>query len=213
MVKTFAEMDEEFPDEFDFVLVDDHSHEPVPLSVFENVRNLRVFRIVEDVAWNMPAARNIGVAEALCEKIVILDIDHGFASRDARSLLLDAEGLASGELGHFPRMKMDKSGQWVEIDHHINSFLICKSDFIRIGGYDESFSGHYGCEDKFFQACCRRNGITRKLMSTRTFVVGGSTRNLDRDKSVNLAILERLMKKLIPKAERFMTYKWESIFP
>jgi hypothetical protein len=160
----------------------------------------------------MPAARNIGVHEARCEKIVLLDIDHGFRSDDTQSLMLDAERLAPSEIGHFPRMKKE-GGEWIEIRPHINSFLICKSDYMRIGGYEESFSGHYGCEDKFFQVCCRKNGIRHKLMSTHTFVVAGATQNLDRDKSVNQAVLDRLMENPLPRAEKFMTYGWERVYP
>ncbi|NKX45336.1 glycosyltransferase family 2 protein [Roseicyclus persicicus] len=212
MIASFAQMERDFPDYFDFVLVDDHSHKPVPLNMFEGLRNLRVFRIKEDVAWNMPAARNIGVHEARCEKIVLLDIDHGFHRDDTRSLMLDAERLQQNEIGHFPRMKKEKGG-WVEINPHINSFLICRSDFMRVGGYDESFSGSYGCEDKFFQVCCRKNGIKRKLMSTMAFVVASATQDLDRDKSINQTILERLMSKPVPRAEKFMTYSWEKIHP
>jgi hypothetical protein len=212
VLSSFRAMATDRPGSFDFVLIDDHSHEPINPILFEGVEGLRVFRIVEDVRWNMPAARNIGVREALCEKILLMDIDHIIEPSDVDVLLTDAESLPQGAIGSFRRMKKT-DGAWREVEPHINSFMIHKADFLAVGGYEEQFSGNYGHEDKFFKICCKRNGLTRVMLSTVLFVRGSSTPDLDRDKSANTVILDRLLESKATKAQKTMAYSWTALYP
>jgi glycosyltransferase involved in cell wall biosynthesis len=213
-LQSYRDMASAHPGAFEFILVDDHSHEPMDPKIFEGLENLRVFRITADVAWNMPAARNIGVHEAASDKVLLLDIDHVVEPGGVEGLLADAERLSLGKIGHFQRMKRDrKLGGWRQIEPHINSFMIHKSDFLRAGGFEERFSGNYGAEDKYFQVCCRRSGITDVVFDTKLLVSGSATENLDRDKSVNTVILEDLLERRVYKAEKFMTYSYSRIFP
>lgn len=212
MLSSFRGLAAARPGAFDFVLVDDHSHEPIDTKRFEGIEGLRVFCIVEDVRWNMPAARNIGVHEALCGKILLMDIDHIVDPSLVDVLLDDAEGLSPGEIGSFPRMKRANGG-WKQVDPHINSFMLHKSDFLAMGGYEEQFSGNYGHEDKFFKVCSRRHGLVSTMLKTVLFVRGSATPELDRDKSVNTVILNRLLDSKASKAQKTMTYNWERIFP
>ncbi|MEH3144328.1 MAG: glycosyltransferase family A protein [Methylobacterium frigidaeris] len=214
-VESYREMSRLHPETFDFVLVDDHSHDAIDANLFSDVENLRVFRIIEDVAWNMPAARNIGVQEAFCDKIVLMDIDHLVDPTQIGNLLSDAERLKVGQIGQFRRRKRVKNSdhEWIEIASHINSFMIHKSDFIRVGGYEENFSGNYGHEDKFFKVCCRRCNMTEIAFDTTLLVQGRATQQLDRDKSVNTTKLENLLRNQTWRAERYLTYKWEMIHP
>lgn len=213
MLSSFRGLAAAKPGAFDFVLVDDHSHESISPQSFEGVEGLRVFRIVEDVRWNMPAARNIGVHEARCEKILLMDIDHIIDPSSADTLLSDAEKLKPGQIGSFRRMKKSER-VWMEVDPHINSFMIHKADFLAVGGYEEQFSGNYGHEDKFFKVCCRRNGIDESIvLDTVFFVRGARTPHLDRDKSVNTEILNLLLESKVTKAQKTMAYNWTALFP
>ena len=212
MLASFRNMSRVSPGAFDFILVDDHSHEAVDPTLFEGIENLRVFRIVEDVAWNMPAARNIGVYEARCEKILLMDIDHVVDPTQVDNLLSDADRLGIGKLGYFKRKKRVNDGL-TELASHINSFIIHGSDFLKSGGYEEDFSGHYGHEDKFFRICCRRNGIKEVPLETTLIVKDSATRNLDRDKSFNTVILNRLIEEGATKPTKYMTCQWVPTFP
>lgn len=204
-----------YPGVVDSVLVDDHSHELVDPDHFRGIENLRVFRIDEDVAWNMPGARNIGVKEALCEKILLLDADHVVGPESFSKLLSDAEQLKRGQIGQFRRKKRTGSSpeEWVDVPSHINSFLIHKSDFLAVGGYDESFSGNYGHEDKFFKVCCRRHEIREIQLNTPLLAQGHHTPKLDRDKSINRAILDKYLSGNVNVSQKSLSYHWHKIYP
>lgn len=44
-------------------------------------------------------------------------------------------------------------------DYAPNIFMARREQLISIGGYDEDFSGAYGCEDKYLQVCWKRAGF------------------------------------------------------
>jgi glycosyltransferase involved in cell wall biosynthesis len=105
--------------------------------------NLRVFRIEVDVRWNWLAARNIGAEHAPDGWILLTDMDHVVPSAT-----LDA--VIHGE--HDPGLiyafaRKEHTGQ--VIAPHSASFLLTRSLFWRIGGYDEGLSGYYGTDGDF----------------------------------------------------------------
>lgn len=214
-VAAYREISRLHPEMFEFVLIDDHSHEPISQDLFEGIPSLRVFRILEDVAWNMPAARNIGVSEARFNKLLIMDIDHMVDLSRFDLFLSDVEALKIGEIARFRRKRRSLTNQneWIEIRSHMNSFLIHKSDFVDVGGYEEEFSGHYGQEDKFFTACCRKNGIAEVMLDSYLVLQGKATSNLVRDKTVNADKLDSILKEKTFRASKYLTYKWTQIYP
>jgi glycosyltransferase involved in cell wall biosynthesis len=186
---------EQAPGLLELVLVDDHSHEVMGQVIFEAVPDLRVFRIVEDIAWNQGGARNIGAIEARNRVILFMDIDHTISAEEIPALLADASALELGQRVTPPRCRKsqgDEIGE--ELKPNINCFMIHRQDFFMVGGYDEIFSGHYGQEDKFFFRCCRRKGIVDLPGNfTLTYLTGRSTKVLSRDKSHNNLVLETMM--------------------
>ncbi|WP_082463915.1 glycosyltransferase [Sphingomonas sp. Leaf17] len=213
MLESFQRLDSAYPNYFDFILVDDHSSEKIDNSIFEGIKNLRVFRIVEDIAWNMPAARNIGVKEAKSDKILLIDVDHTIKGEDIDSFVEDAGNLKRGEVARFKRFRLSPEKEWYEIKSHINSFMIHKADFDEIGGYDEQFSGRYGGEDSFFKFCCERHNFKDIVVDTPLYVSGKSTAGLDRDNSENRKIYLSLVERNIGKPQKTMLCSWDQIYP
>lgn len=200
------------PGRFEFVIVDDHSHDAIDLDVFDGLTDVRVYRVTEDVRWNMPGARNIGALEARRRCILFLDIDHIIPLDQVETLLSDAEGLAPGRRLTPIRHRASGSRAGEELKPNINCFLINRSDFFLAGGYEEDFAGHYGQEDKYFRYCCRRNGVEDQAAKfTLGLMSNSSTRGLDRDKARNEVILDVLVDRHIVRARRAFSYGYTQL--
>jgi hypothetical protein len=131
------------------IVVDDGSPEwpasealkgrPLPFS-------LRLFRIEQDVPWNWLAARNIGMraASGWC---VLTDIDHVVPQSTAEALVYGHHD--AGTIYAFSRI--EHTGE--RIQPHSASFFLTAEMFWKVGGYDETLSGHYGSDGDWRRRC------------------------------------------------------------
>lgn len=212
LIENFKMINRVKPGIFEFILVDDHSHEIVSVDVFADVANLKVFRVSEDVTWNMPGARNIGALEAHSKQILFMDVDHLIDEAELDQLLVDSENLTVGKRLTPGRKIASGDNVGKVVKPNINCFLIHRSDFFRVGGYEESFSGSYGQEDKYFRYCCKWNNVEDVLgESVLSVVPGASTKEFDRDKTRNEIIIESLIFRRIIKAAKAFTYEYTQI--
>jgi glycosyltransferase involved in cell wall biosynthesis len=140
---------------WELVFVDDGS--PQPLNLHAPYANIRQYRIVDDIPWNQPGARNLGACQARGEWLLFFDLDHRFATGDFLKVLALLRTLSVGTLYKFAR---SSEGSGLPIHSHMNSFLISRSDYFKNGGYDEDFSGSYGYEDVWFQDVWLSSGRT-----------------------------------------------------
>lgn len=120
------------------IVVDDGS--PQPAKPRPDVPFLRLFRIQQDVRWNWLAARNIGAHHAEPGWLLMTDMDHVLPVDTLR-------GLVFGQ--HDPSViyafsRREHTGE--PIGPHSASFFLTRDLFWRIGGYDETLSGHYGTD-------------------------------------------------------------------
>ena len=109
------------------------------------------------------------------EWILFTDIDHILTNS-----VLDAAEEMSEEhpMIHFRRHygELDETGKLIninpeELKPHMNTFVISKERFEALGGYDESFCGKYGGDDKDFLARYRKMfGEEGMLSPTPVFV-------------------------------------------
>lgn len=150
-----------YPPGFQFIVVDDGSPEQaIDVIQQENVsdellKRLRLYRITKDVPWNRGMARNLGAKEATTDWIIHVDIDHVLIGGNADKLLYTSE-LEAGNWYRFPRhrhgtaddtRKKDKIPNdkvYGEIHPHIDSYVIERSLYWGVGGYDEDYSGCLG---------------------------------------------------------------------
>jgi hypothetical protein len=126
-------------DRLQFVIVDDGS--PLRYDIPQLNLNITWLKITEDIPWNQPGARNLGVTYAPSDKVLITDLDHEFPEETLRHMVL------RGECGrNFYRVY--RLGN--KTRPHPNIFLLSRARFMRFYGYDEEFSGHYGSDDYRF---------------------------------------------------------------
>jgi hypothetical protein len=144
-----------------------------------DVLDFRLYRILTDLRWNWLQCRNLGASEASTPWLLLTDMDH-VVLPDVMESLMRQE--------HDPSIcYMLSRGYWPEMTPrtpHPNSFLMSKDLFWRVGGYDESFAGHYGT-DTMWRERCRQAGpvvlLAEKLASGfRKYVPDASTTTLAR---------------------------------
>jgi predicted glycosyltransferase involved in capsule biosynthesis len=148
------------PPQCEFILVDDGS-EPSLQETCDSVAKTFDFRLHlthDRRPWTEPKARNIGASLARAEKLLFFDIDH-IVTADIlhhclayrgdklhwvrRSGILDENGAIITDRNVLLDYGLEEDSSSV----HSNSYMIRKSLFERLGGYDERFCGTYGGAD------------------------------------------------------------------
>lgn len=102
--------------------------------------NFRAFRVDVDVRWNWLAARNIGAHHAPYGWMVLTDMDHVITPETAEALVYGR---------HDPSViygfsRVEHTGETLAA--HPNSWFLTRENFWKVGGYDETLSGHYGTD-------------------------------------------------------------------
>lgn len=139
------------------ILVDDASPEeaaPLLRAAASSVPYLRAFRITKDIPWNRAAARNFGAIYANTDWILQTDIDHILPVESAEALLEFTP--EPGTWYRFTRYRvgkadftrnkddLDRDIDFGKIKPHMDSYLCERELYMRLGGYDEDYSGSLG---------------------------------------------------------------------
>lgn len=159
LVQHYSEMPLYIRRNFELIIVDDHSPAPIeaPLT---SLLNIRIFRIDDNIEWNQPGARNLGVTHARCDNILLHDIGQSAPEKTLAKLIGIKD--AGRYIYKFPRLNDRDNTRMIE---HPNTFFMSRGRFLRYFGYDEEFAGHYGREDSTFIRLQRRMGTKIKTMS------------------------------------------------
>ena len=193
----------------EFVVVDDGSDPALQITDIAPgpARPLAITlaRIQQDIAWNMPGARNLGALLARGRWLLFHDVDHFLPGASLQLLLQHRAALDAGTLYRFARIE-----DGVAINPHINSFLCSREAFWRAGGYDEDFAGHYGHED----ACLLQTWQARVgglLLLNKVWLEVNprlATTGLNRDTRRNSALLRHKAAAGHPVARSRLRFDW-----
>ena len=126
--------------------------------------DVRMFRVAFDKPWNQDAARNIGAFEARGEYLLLTDIDHVIPEETLKDLMtLEDERTVYtlARKAHFSE---------TVIASHVNSYVMARTLYWSIGGYDEEFWGTYG-SDRLFRNRVRRVAPIVELTGSRLELV------------------------------------------
>lgn len=190
-----------------FVIVDDCS--ATPLVADAQGLNLRLLRVNDDIAWNMPGCRNLLATQASTDWLLYFDIDNA-ASEASIQMLADALPRLDADRLHVFR----RTENGADVDPHINTFLISRRGFFAAGGYDEDFCGHYGFEDVVFRNMWRKH-VGDELMFTNIAFeqLGHRTTGLNRDTTRNQALAQYKLALGLPKPKGMLRFHWEELQP
>lgn len=160
LMRHYAAMPLMLKRQFELILIDDHS--PVPISAPPGLPalNLRIFRIDDDIDWNQPGARNLGVIQARSYQVLLHDLGQSTPAATLEKVI--ALGDTQDTIYKFHRLAEDDQSILAE---HPNTLLMARARFLKYFGYDEEFAGHYGREDSTFTRLQRRFGAKIKTVS------------------------------------------------
>lgn len=130
-------------DRVQFVIVDDGS--PLRFEIPHFDLNLTWLRVDEDIRWNNPGSRNLGVVYAKSDKVLLTDLDHEFPEETLRAM---GDAPPCGKNAYKIYRRDVETGAFRK--GHSNTFFLSRARFLRFGGYDEEFCGHYGSDDSRF---------------------------------------------------------------
>ena len=193
---------EQYPPGIDVLVVDDGSpeaaREVLAAASPELQQRLKLYRITIDVPWNREGARNLGAHKATTDWIVQVDTDHLLPAAAAAHLVeyepspdfwyrfpRDRNGKADAT-----RMKdlLPREAEFGEVKPHIDSYLITRTMYWRINGYDEDFAGCLGGGTEFLKRLEREYGpplvLPRDIrleVFTRSKIADASVTTLSRD--------------------------------
>lgn len=105
-----------------------------------------VYRIHEDILWNMHGARNLGAMMAEDGWLFMSDIDIILPPSMLKSLL--GKTVKSDCHYTFERTFVQNPSRKKV---HCNTFLVQRSQYWRVGGYDEDYCGTYGGDPEFIR--------------------------------------------------------------
>jgi hypothetical protein len=190
-------------------LIDDGS--PTPIAEDFRFDGLQVYRVLQDIPWNVAGARNLGFHVATSDWVLSADIDH-VVTADALARILRLDLSDPNRVYTFSRQtQAGLTGRIAVIN-----ILMNKGRFFEIGGYDEDFSGHYGVEDTFFSRCLRHAKV--QIIKCEDIALewhpkAGGTHGLLRDKSINAQIFSAKaaqLKEQSYKNGRLLRFDWAS---
>lgn len=178
-------------DDVELIFIDDCS--TIPLDVSQLPLKSRCFRILDDIPWNMPGAKNLGALQAKGDWLFFYDADQFLDAQGLKKLVDQLKELPSHTLYRFNRFKLSDNSV---LPVHQNCQVLKKIDYFEIGGYDEDFSGAYGHDDSYFERIWtfRKGKIT--VLDEPIILDDGelATQNLSRDTHKNRVLRRKKMR-------------------
>jgi len=149
-------------------------------------------RILKDIPWNQPGARNLGLLLATGDAISFEDVDH----LPARRFYAEAEKRLheSTETALIRAMRTHAADTSKRLPPSPGSWIVRRDAMLDVGGYDEDFSGHYGCDDDDARARLTRRfprGAGLLQEPGHLVIREAGTRGLKRDAAQNHDLLKR----------------------
>jgi hypothetical protein len=153
---------EEYNDLVKFQVIDDGSSIPAKNFLKETSfpeLDSSLYRIEEDIPWNIPGARNLSATVCDTPFVLICDMDQIF-DRKAVEKMLALTTLNGGNWFYsFRRFSEDKSLKSKCGRKTCGTMLLSIKDWWAVGGYDEDMSGSYGHNDPLFRRQLKKVGL------------------------------------------------------
>lgn len=227
----------------EIVIVDDGSPDDTAADALASMWNgdrtglpsISLYRVTEDRPWHQHGARNLGANVARGCWLLMTDIDHVTPASTVTEILRLLPSLGKREALTFGRVDAPatltwRADHWPEFDRtrrddgslkpHVNSFCLRRSHYWRLGGYDEDYTGIYGCDQEFrtrlWKASAERHLHDFPLIRVgREVIPDASTRGVDR-KAPQRSMLKKAVlarKRLEGRAGKttVLNFPWERV--
>lgn len=148
-----------YKDLINFQIIDDCSEIPLVNLIDKNTLtalDIKIFRILDDLKWNIPGVRNLGSAVCDTEWILICDMDQYFFRDDIEIMYKFINKENNNYFYSFARNGKTQTA---------GTMLISLENYWKVGGYEEDFTGNYGWNDPFFRFKLNSFNIPEKIIS------------------------------------------------
>ena len=145
---------ETYNDLVKFQIIDDGSLIPAKKILKDTIfseLDSTLYRIEDDIPWNIPGARNLSAAVCDTELMLICDMDQVFDRRAVQEM-----NALEGKAGIFYSFRRKNNRKTC------GTMLVSIKDWWKAGGYDEDMAGSYGHNDPLFRRQLR-NAKAREL--------------------------------------------------
>lgn len=131
--------------QMELLIVDDCGK--IPAEIPADIQELlpcQLFRVLDDIAWNQPGARNLALEHVRTPLVLFVDPDMGFSANMMAKMIVAGYELERGHvirfmLRHRNTQKVDPSSP--------NTWFLHVADFLAVGAYSEDYSGAKGWSD------------------------------------------------------------------
>jgi len=156
-IKNWKSWSYEIRKDINIIIVDDGSPEPLDSNKLkcENMLNLLLYRIKENIPWNIAGAKNLLADQCESEWFLMHDIDYVVPYKAINKIL-----------------KLDMSNQKIYYNFHVENITIPKrrriskiamlmnrETFWSVGGFNEALSGKWGLQMSDLRVRLKKQGI------------------------------------------------------
>lgn len=153
--------------------------------------NIVLYRINIDINWNQGEANNLAFSKIKTEYVIRNDIDHIIDENNLIKLLelINTNLKLDTTFYGFKRKDIYTHNT---LRSHPNIYIISKSNYMKVNGYNESLCGNYGDDFEFLPRMKKYiNHVILEDIEILVFPDYG-TKNLSRDTSINLKKMKDL---------------------
>lgn len=198
-------------EQVEVVIVDDGSPTETASEILEllvtkattlvSLPKINLYRVLEDRPWHQHGARNLGAHVATSPWLLMTDMDHMVPASTMIEVLRLLPELNKNTVLTFGRVDAPltltwKTDHWTEFQRtrnvdgalkpHVNSFVVSRERYWKLGGYDEDLCGIYGTDGHWRGRLFGAHTVERHLKHAplirvdREVIPDASTRDVER---------------------------------
>jgi predicted glycosyltransferase involved in capsule biosynthesis len=195
-----------YPSNIKIQIIDDGSRDdPITNHLQKIPNNIEIYKIEEDIPWNIPGSRNLSATVSTTPWLLILDMDQ-IITLENMNKILELPLRNDYEFYSFNR-KLGKINKFTA-----GTMLVSRSLWWECGGYDEDFIGNYGHNDPLFRFKMQHVGGHEKPLKNIWVKQESADCALNRNGvEVNKMLFNAKTKEYSRTADKKLRFSWKKI--